>query len=208
MSMSKRTGVLTAAVLMAAMFALPPAIAAEQNFDPTAGETAWGNYVADAMRAHYKSDIAVIDAGTLATLVNIEIVAEDLTRLDIAEVEVALVRLTGRDLAEILSNAAKFYPRKNNGFLQISGMTVSLDANQRQNKVTGASVGGAPIDPDKVYTVAVTKFLANGGASFGILERVNMVDGSVKFIGDIIAAYYAINKEMPPAGVRYIVRGG
>lgn len=204
--MNKRTGVLTIAVLAAALLALP-ASAAEQNFDPTAGETAWGNYVADAMRTHYKSEVAMIDAGTLATLVNIEVVSEDITRLDIAEVEVALVRLTGREIAAILNNAAKFYPRKNNGFLQISGLTVSIDPNLRQNKVTGASVGGAPLDPDKVYSVAVTKFLANGGASFGILERVNMVDGSAKFIGDIIAAYYAANKDMPPAGVRYIVRG-
>ncbi len=206
--MNKRAGVLITAVLAAAFFALPAASAAEQNFDPTAGETAWGNYVADAMRAHYKSDIAMIDAGTLATLVNIEVVSEDITRLDIAEVEVALVRLTGREVAAILNNAAKFYPRKNNGFLQVSGLTVSIDPNLRQNKVTGASVGGAPIDPDKVYSVAVTKFLANGGASFGILERVNMVDGSAKFIGDIIAAYYDANKDMPAAGTRYIVRGG
>ena len=206
--MKKRAGVLIFAALAAALLTSAGVSAAEQNFDPTAGETAWGNYVADAMRTHYKSDVAFIDAGTLATLVNIEVVSEDVTRLDIAEVEVALVRLTGRELAAVLSSAAKFYPRKNNGFLQLSGLTVSLDASQRQNKVVGASVGGQPIDPDKVYSVAVTKFLANGGASFGILDKVNVVDGSTKFVGDIIAAYYVTNKDMPPAGTRYIVRGG
>lgn len=179
----------------------------EDNIDPTTGETAWGNYVADSMREFYKCDIAVIDAGTLSTLTQKEAVSETETRLDIAEVEVVKVTLTGRELAVVLNNATKFYPRKNNGFLQISGMTVQINPAQRQDKVISVTVNGAPLNADKVYVIAATKFLANGGASFGILEEINVIDGSTQFVGELIAAYYSTNPSMPAVGVRYIVEG-
>jgi len=192
---------LLAGMLLSTAFAF-----AEDNVDPTVGETAWGNYVADAMCVHYKCDAAVIDAATLSTLATKEALSETRTRLDIAEVEVVTVQLKGSELAVVLNNAVKFFPRKNNGFLQISGMVVSLDPSLRQDKVTGVTIGGAPLLAEKYYRIAATKFLANGGASFGILENVEVVDGSTRFVGDLIADYYGVNPAMPPVGGRYVVK--
>ncbi|MCD6119494.1 5'-nucleotidase C-terminal domain-containing protein [bacterium] len=193
-----------AAVSLAFILPLNAALA-EDNLDPTVGETAWGSYVTDSMRAFYKCDVAMIDAGTLSTLAKKEVVSEHETRLDIAEVEVVTIMLTGRELAVIMNNAVKFYPRKNNGFLQVSGMTVHIDPSKRKNKVVGAFVGNTALQADKVYSIAVTKFLANGGASFGVLDNIRVVEGSSQFVGELIAAYYEVNPEMPPVGKRYII---
>jgi 5'-nucleotidase len=192
--------------LFAGMLLSTNSALAQENVDPTVGETAWGNYVTDAMRTHYKSDIAVIDAATLSTLASKEALSETQTRLDIAEVEVVTVLLTGRELAVVLNNAVKFFPRKNNGFLQVSGMTVHVDPSLRQDKVTGVTIAGAPLEAEKVYKIAATKFLANGGASFGMLENIKVMDGSARFVGDLIADYYGVNPAMPPVGGRYVVK--
>lgn len=181
--------------------------ASDENTDPTLGETAWGDYVTDSMREHYRCDLAMIDAGTLATLTQMEIISESVTRLDIAEVEVVTIRLTGSDLVRILNNSLKFFPRKNNGFLQVSGLVIKVDQGSRQRKVVGASINGKPIEGDKIYTIAVTKFLANGGASFNLLDEIIIVEGSKRFVGELIAEYYVEHQEMPKVGSRYKITG-
>ncbi|MEP0813159.1 MAG: 5'-nucleotidase C-terminal domain-containing protein [bacterium] len=201
-----QTAAILAAILALSFHVAPPAFGAD-NLDPTVGETAWGNFVADSMREHYKCDVAFIDAGTLSTLTTKEAISESITRLEIAEVEVVTAKLTGRDLALVLNNSLKFFPRKSNGFLQVSGMVITVDPKLAANKVVAASVGGAALDPAKTYTVAMTKFLANGGAGFNVLDDIPVVDGSVRFVGELIADYYIAHPEMPKVGGRYVVRG-
>jgi 5'-nucleotidase len=129
-------------------------------------ETNLGDFIADAMRARIKTDVALINGGGIRS--DRIIPPGPLTRRDLAAMSpfgnvVMTLELTGKALRAVLEQALPQREREAGGFLQVSGLTVTYDpAQPAGQRVVAMTVGGTPLDPDRRYTAAVIDYIAAG----------------------------------------------
>ncbi len=168
--------------------------------DPTTGEelvrsqeTNLGDLVADAYRTLLDADIAIANGGGIRD--NID--SGDITYEDIINVhpygnEILSVALTGQQVLDALEFGASAAPDHNSGFLQVSGLTytidttiessVQVDANGNfvsvdgEYRVTNVMVGDEPLDLEKTYSVASHNYyLQSYGDGFTMFKDAAVV---------------------------------
>lgn len=145
------------------------------------GETAFGNLLADAMRAATGSDVALTNGGGIrgdttyrpGTKITRKLL---LTELPFGNRTVKL-RLTGAQLRQALENGVRQFSRFDQSgrgtarFPHVSGLAFSFDARRPAgSRVTGITVGGAALDAGKTYTLATNDFLARGGDGYAVFR--------------------------------------
>jgi 5'-nucleotidase len=131
-------------------------------------ESELGDLLTDGLRAATSADIAFINSGGIRG----DLRAGDLTYGDIFEMcpfdnYGATVELTGAQLVEVL----RLTTGGNRGFLQTSGLRYTIDAAKdagkpaadRNRLVSMMLANGQPIEPGKLYKVALPDFLLDGG---------------------------------------------
>lgn len=131
-------------------------------------ESALGNLLADALREGTRADIAMFNSGGIRA----ELREGDLVYGDIFEVSPfdnypAVATLTGAQILEIL----RLTTRGDRGVMQVSGIRYTYDARKDADKpvpernrfVSATLADGSPIDPDRLYRVAMPDFVATGG---------------------------------------------
>lgn len=168
-------------------------------------ETNLGDLCADAYRVMLGADIAFVNGGGVRT----NIASGDITYGDIVNVhpfgnEICLVKVTGRQIKDALELGASACPGESGGFLQVSGLTYTIDTTVPSSvvrdeknmfvKVDGAyrvsdiQVGGQPLDVNKTYTLASHNYMlksqGDGYAMFGtdnveIIKDCVMIDNQV-----------------------------
>ena len=171
--------------------------------DPATGErmvrsneTNLGDLCADAYRHVTGADVAVINGGGIRA----GIPAGDITYGQIIAVnpfgnQICMVEVTGQELLDALELAAAHLPGEFGGFLQVSGMTftidvsvgssVELDENNLFVSVNGARrvkdvmIGDKPIDPEQTYTLASHDYkLKNMGDGYSMFaDNKILLDG-------------------------------
>ena len=130
-------------------------------------ETNLGNFITDAMRARMKADVAVMNGGGIRG--DRLVPAGPLSRRDVVAMlpfanVVVSIEVSGQALRSALEQGVSRREREGGGFLQLSGVTVTLDpARPAGQRVVAVEVGGAPLDPERRYRVAVVDYVANGG---------------------------------------------
>ena len=163
-------------------------------------ETAFGNLLADAMREATGADIALSNGGGIrgdtvyppGTQLTRKIV---LTELPFGNKTVVL-RLTGAQVRQALENGVSRAAHPSGRFPQVSGLTFSFDGREPAGeRVTGVTVGGAPLDSARSYTLATNDFLARGGDDYRVFKAaevlVDSASGSLmagQLIDHIVAA--------------------
>ena len=139
------------------------------------GETAFGNLLADAIRAVTGSDIALTNGGGIrgdmvypaGTRLTRKLL---LTELPFGNKTVKL-RLTGVQVKEALENGVSQVENTKGRFPHVSGLAFSFDATKPAgSRVTKVTVGRAALDPGKTYTLATNDFLARGGDGYAVLQ--------------------------------------
>ena len=168
-------------------------------------ETNLGDLCADAYRVMLGADVAFVNGGG----VRANLAAGDITYGDIVNVhpfgnEACLVKVTGQQIKDALELGASAYPGESGGFLQVSGLTYTIDATipssvvrDEKNmfvkvdgayRVTDIQVGGQPLDVNKTYTLASHNYMlksqGDGYAMFGtdnveIIKDCVMIDNQV-----------------------------
>ena len=168
-------------------------------------ETNLGDLCADAYRLLLGADVAFVNGGGVRADIN----AGDITYGDIINVHpfgnsACLVEVTGQQLKEALELGSAAYPGESGGFLQVSGLTYTINAdipssvvkNDKSEfvKVDGAyrvsdiMVGGQPLDVNKTYTLASHNYMlkdaGDGYTMFGtknvkVLQDEVMIDNQV-----------------------------
>ena len=147
-------------------------------------EAAIGNLMADALRAHFNADAALINGGALRG--NREYsVGHDFTRRDLLSEmpfgnAVVLLELTGAELQGVLEHGLSAIESPSGRFPQISGVTFTYDAQDPAGRrLRDVAVGGAPLDPARRYRFATIDFLARGGDGYaGLRSARTIVDAS------------------------------
>lgn len=134
-------------------------------------EAAIGNLFADAMRHTMKADAAVINGGGIRSG-KVYPPGSVITRKDIlAELpfnnRVVVVEITGEALLAAMENGLAQVPVPAGRFPQVSGIKLVFDPKQPMRKrVVAMEVAGKPLEPSKVYRVAILDFLARGGDDY------------------------------------------
>jgi len=177
-------------------------------------ESPIGSMLADSLRAAAGADVAMMNPGGLRA----DIDAGPLTFGDIYEVlpfdnTVALVTMTGEELQSLLQLV--FTGR---GVFQVSGLKVSLARCAGPQRFKGATLAnGKPLQPAKLYRVALPDFLARGGDGLGVVfeklppGRIDLGLARPGSLRDELVAYWQAQKKpltAPPAGrISYVESG-
>ena len=134
-------------------------------------EVSVGDLAADAVRRTGRSEIAFVAASELKE-VKEEIPAGKVSSSRIIELlsypeeQVVVVRLTGAQIKSALEKSVSAQPRKNMGFLQVSGLKFEFEAKGSGDRVRQVTVGDQPLAADRNYEVAMSKSLGNGALGY------------------------------------------
>jgi 5'-nucleotidase/UDP-sugar diphosphatase len=142
-------------------------------------ESKFGNLLADLMRARTGTEIALLNSGVIRSTIPAGPVTlkQIMQALPFEEPLIAL-RLTAAQLHEAMENSVSVFPGSSGRFLQVSGLTYLFDpAASPGARVKEIRVQGAPLMPDRDYTVTVNRFLAEGGDGYAVfLQGRNKVE--------------------------------
>ncbi len=137
------------------------------------GESAAGNLVADAMRAHFPdTDVAVVNGGSLrADLGPGPVTFCDVYAVFPFDTHITEVRMTGAELRELM----RIGTSGAHSVLQVSGLRVGIDPNREEaedrdgdgeidfwerDKLAAITLDdGSPIDPEASYKVMIPDFV-------------------------------------------------
>ena len=147
-------------------------------------ETNLGDLCADAILYASGADIAFVNGGG----VRVSIEAGDISYGDIVSVfpfgnMICTVEMSGQNILDFLEWGAHSIPGEFGGFLQASGISYDIDVSvpsscvmdesgffvavSGERRVKNVTVGGEPLEPDKLYTVAGTEYtLVNRGDGY------------------------------------------
>lgn len=182
--------------------------------DPATGErrvrsqeTNMGDFVADAFRAVLNTDIALVNGGSLRNKISKGVFTyqDILTAFPFGNMSSA-VEVTGQTILDALELSAMNLPDENGGFLQVSGMsytidatipsTVELDAHgsfvavRGDRRIRDVMIGGKPLDPEKIYTVGGTTYvLKDGGNGMVMFKGAKLIDDGTLTDADMIMEY-------------------
>ena len=103
-----------------------------------------------------------------------------------------LTELPGSQLLAALENGVSQVEKGAGRFPQVSGMTVVYDASAAAgSRVTKVMIGGAPLQPDKLYRVAVNDYMLGGGDGYTSLGggRVIINSGGGALVANDVMAF-------------------
>ena len=187
--------------------------------DPVAGvrivrsqETNLGDLCADAYRAMGEADIAFVNGGGVRDVIP----AGDVTFGQIIKVHpfgnaLCVVEATGQEVLDALELSAASLPAEYGGFLQVSGLKLTIDLNvdstvEKDEKNLFVQVAGnrrvkdvqvlqadgtyAPIDPEKTYTVACHDYLLkNAGDGYTMFQDNTVLRDCVMLDNQVLINY-------------------
>ncbi len=182
--------------------------------DPATGErmvrsneTNLGDLCADAYRAMSGADIAIVNGGGVRK----DIPAGDITYGQIIAVhpfgnEMCMVEVTGAEILDALEHSVAKMPGEFGGFLQVSGMSFTIDMSVESSvetdengmfvavngdrRVKDVMVGDEPIDPEKTYTLASHNFkLKSSGDGYSMFADNNFLLDSVMIDNQVLINY-------------------
>lgn len=131
-------------------------------------ESDLGNVLADAMLNQAnkccgkKADVAIINQGgiRLTQLAQGPVTVGKIYELMPFENRLVLMELSGKDMNRLFDAIA------NSGGWPISGARFAIKSRKAQN----ATIGGSPVDESKIYVLAVSDYLAEGGDNLEMIK--------------------------------------
>jgi 5'-nucleotidase / UDP-sugar diphosphatase len=179
-------------------------------------ETSLGNLIADAILAKTKGDlvqVALINAGGIRNGFPLG----DITMGNVLEAlpfgnTITRVELTGKQLQSILENGVSLAEQEEGRFPQLAGLRFVWNskspAGKRITKVELVSESGnfQLLNPQAIYRVATTNFLASGGDGYReFAEGKNLLDTGY-LLSDAIAEYVSARSPLQVKTENRIVR--
>jgi len=152
-----------------------------------AGASPLGNLVTDLMRRATGAEVALYNAGGLRA----DLPAGTITRGDVTSAlpfdnRLVVVRLRGAALRAALEQGLS----EEHGMLQQSGMRVRYDPSAPPGRrLVSVTVGGAPLEDDREYTVATIDFLVQGGDGYRSLREARPVRRSTERLDELVVRW-------------------
>lgn len=136
-------------------------------------ETNLGNLIADSFRAQTNTEVAFINGGSIRTSLKPGLITfKDILSVIPFENTIVSINATGDQIKAALEHSLSTYPEANGGFLHVSGLTYTYDTSApRYSRIVDVLINNEPIDPQKQYSIALSKFTATGGDNFIMLKQ-------------------------------------
>ena len=169
------------------------------------GENAFGNMVADALRTHFGSDVALMNGGGIRGN-RIYEPGYELTRRDIRRElpfrnRVVLLSVTGAQILEALENGFSRIEEVKGRFPHVSGMVVNYDPKAPVGqRVRSVSIAGKPLKKDEKYSLATLDYIYEGGDGYEVLkegERLSSIGGG-QLVWETVRIYLAGRDTVAP----------
>jgi len=143
---------------------------AEADFKPDGLESGLYNLVADALRIQTSLsqgkhlDVAVMSASSVKYYIPKGPISQELIDEILPYVNgVVLMKLTGRQLSRLANDIAA------DGGAPVSGMRMLINNGTANDLLVGQHI----VEPDSMYTVVTSSYLANGGGHYRMLWNSN-----------------------------------
>jgi len=195
-------------------------------------ETNLGDFAADAIlwaaeqATDTKIDGAITNGGGIRASIN----AGDVTMKDMKTVfpfgnTIAIVKIKGSQLLEILEASCSAAPEALGAFPQVAGIEFTLDTTvpyvngdqypdstyyapaQPGSRVRDVKVGGEALDFDRTYTIATNDFLAAGGDTYYLFKNlesfntyVALEDALINYTAEVLDGVITKERYGEPAG--------
>ncbi|GJE01121.1 bifunctional metallophosphatase/5'-nucleotidase [Methylobacterium isbiliense] len=177
------------------------------------GETAFGDLVADAMRAAGEAEIAITNGGGFRGN-RLYPAGSMLTRRDVsAELPfgntLVVVEITGAQVLAALENGFAELGRPAGRFPQVSGLAVTVEAAAPVGRrVAAARADGTPLDPERRYRVAANNFMLGGGNGYGMLADGRTLLGATDgpLLANLVMSYIAAHAPVRVETGRILIR--
>jgi 5'-nucleotidase/UDP-sugar diphosphatase len=166
-------------------------------------ECSMGNLIADAMLARVKDqgiEVALQNGGGIRASIDAGVVTmgEVLTVLPFQNT-LSTFQVTGAVLLEALENGVSQVEEGAGRFAQVSGMTYSFDVKAAAGaRVSDVMVGGAPLDPEKLYGVVSNNYVRGGGDGYKMFRNAANAYDYGPDLADVVAEYLAVNEPYKP----------
>lgn len=167
--------------------------------DNRSKETNLGNFLADAYRAKLKTDVALLNGGSIRA--NKIYPAGPITRKDVAAIlqfagPVLKVEVSGKILKQALENGVSRIGEEAGRFPQVSGLKFVYDAAQPVGaRVLRVSVNGKPLNEKGIYTLATPAYLVvKGGDDYSMLQSAKVLNNPQEALSDVDIAQEAIQQ--------------
>ena len=170
-------------------------------------ETNLGDFCADAIRSVSGADVGIMNGGGIRK----DLKAGEVTYNDIINVfpfgnELCVIEVTGQQILDALEWGARNIPGESGAFLQVSGMSYTVDASVPSGCISGetglcegiegarrvkdVTIGGAPLDPGKIYTLAGMNYtLVNNGDGYTAFDGAELLQDCVKLDNQLLIDY-------------------
>ena len=133
-----------------------------------------GNFVADMMRHATRTDVAILNSGTLRS--DSILPAGNVRMKDLVAIlpmcdALVVLEVTGAQLRVALENGVSQYPRLEGRFPQVSGVSFTFDASLPPNSriVGDIKVGGHVALPEAKFKVVLKEYMSKGKDGYNVL---------------------------------------
>ena len=182
--------------------------------DPATGERivrnrecSLGDFVADAYRAVLDCDVVLANGGSIRNEIKTGVISyNDLLEAFPFGNMCVVLEVNGQQILDALEMGAISYPEESGGFMQVSGLSytidssvpssIELDAKGNFMRVAGArrvsdvKIDGKPLDVNKKYTVGGTSYmLKSGGDGMTMFKGAHLVQDEMMSDADTIMEY-------------------
>lgn len=148
------------------------------------GDAPIGNLIADSLRAQTGAEIGLMNSGGIRA----PLPKGDVTRgmvFSMLPFDNTLVtgKVKGSTVQELLDFAASRSGRS--GSMQVSGLAFTVE----DGKASDVTVGGRPLDPNRVYTLTTIDYLAQGNDGAEVFLKVGSWDQTGVLVRDAFLNY-------------------
>lgn len=151
------------------------------NLGSRTRETNLGNLIADAFRAGTKADIAIVNGGSIRA--NTTFAVGPISKRDVVsmlpfENPIVKCEVTGAQVKAALENGVSQVAETSESgrFPQVAGLSFEYDVRKPAgSRVVSVTINGQPLDEKKVYTMASSTFLIEGGDGYSMFKTSKLL---------------------------------
>jgi 5'-nucleotidase/UDP-sugar diphosphatase len=150
-----------------------------RNTAVRAVEAPLGNFIADVMRQAVSADVAITNGGGIRT--NALSPAGEIKRRDVLAWLpfgniVVKVRMSGAAIRAALENGVSQVEGLGGRFPQVSGLTFTYTRGRPAgSRIVAVTIGGRPLEPEALYTVATNDFMLAGGDGYTTIKAAEVI---------------------------------